>query len=570
MKRWMLIVTLGSVCLASIWIITAFYRSQMMEKTLNSVTAGETYAFEQAFQRLLIGQQDDQASFRIAEFERGKMPKQPIQLGLHKKEAFIHIDVTTNQSLEAAESFLSQVELIGDVKYSTSVREVSRGNYQLTMTFSEIKDEFGFRFGNIPTITLRRMAPLALTIQPGKAEGAVLMLPESRESRSLYITEGLGTILLRFSEPMIRKEEAGRSVNGYPAVWLDDRTMSLDVRRVNRAALDLTQFHSQSGNYLPEEYRDVALYKKQPLSWLSYPDSEVVGFSPYDSFYDRLILSPDRESYLGVIDRGRSKSRRGDRQVALVLEQRGRDPLLIEPMLEGSGLSHATIDWLDAGRFLYVEEKLGTVYHLATGEKTPLFDETSTGSIALEMAVDDVDGYLYIVLVRPAGDKNLYRVEKRTYRLHDLVLEKTESLGEALLHPREKLPAFPIRVRKDGIYYTIPGPTENKTVFVSRKGKSWTAEGEVVWANDHSQAVLKRKSDEEAGTYTWWQIGGRQRELHVTRAEVMPFGPYLVTNDGLRYQIWDDRRKRWEPLDLAEGDIRLSAAEGNAVYSRQR
>lgn len=86
MKRWMLIVALGSVCLASIWIITAFYRSQMMEKTLNSVTAGETYAFEQAFQRLLIGQQDDQASFRIAEFERGKMPKQPIQLGLHKKK----------------------------------------------------------------------------------------------------------------------------------------------------------------------------------------------------------------------------------------------------------------------------------------------------------------------------------------------------------------------------------------------------------------------------------------------------------------------------------------------------
>lgn len=139
-----------------------------MEKTLNSVTAGETYAFEQAFQRLLIGQQDDQASFRIAEFERGKMPKQPIQLGLHKKEAFIHIDVTTNQSLEAAESFLSQVELIGDVKYSTSVREVSRGNYQLTMTFSEIKDEFGFRFGNIPTITLRRMAPLLLPFSPAR------------------------------------------------------------------------------------------------------------------------------------------------------------------------------------------------------------------------------------------------------------------------------------------------------------------------------------------------------------------------------------------------------------------
>ncbi|MEJ8547692.1 hypothetical protein [Brevibacillus borstelensis] len=571
MKRRMLIVVLGTICLASIWVMTTFYRSQMMKEAAKAVTAGEKYAFEQAFQRVLIGQQDDQSSSQVAEFERDRMPRQPIQLGLHKREAFIHIDLTTNQSLEAAERFLSQVELFGDVKYSTSVREVSRGNYQLTMTFSDIKDQLAFRFGNIPTITLRRMEPLTLAVLPGKSEGAVLMLPESRESRSLYITEGLGDILLQFSEPMIRKEEAGRSVDGYPAVWLDERTISLDVRKVNRTALDLTQFHSQRGNYLPQEYRYVALYKKRPLSWLSYPESKVVGFSSFDSFYEQLIPSPDRESYLGIIDRGSSKSRRGGRQVALVLEQKGRSPLLIEPMLEGTALSrHSTIDWLDAGRFLYVEEKLGTVYNLASGEKTPLFDESSTGSIALEMAVDNVQGSIYVIFVRSAGDKNLYRLEKRTYRLHDLKLEKTESLGETLLHPREQLPAFPIKVRNDGVYYTVPGGQENRTVFVSRKGKSWATEGEIVWATDSGEAVLKRQKSQNAKKYMFWKIGGRQREVSLARGEVLAFGPYLVAGDGLRYQVWDERRKRWEPLELAEGDIRVPAAQRTPLYARER
>ncbi|QQE73014.1 hypothetical protein KDJ56_13795 [Brevibacillus composti] len=573
MKRWLLLVILGSICMAAVGVLKDVYQSRRAEETARTVQAGEREAFERAFQRLVIGQQDHENRRPVVEFEKSKMPKQAIQLGIHSEDAYIHIDVATSQSLEAAEGFLSQVELIGDVNYSTSAREVSKGNYQLSMYFSGVRDQFGFRFGNIPTITLKRMDPLALSIRPGKSEGALMVMPESRDSTALYLTEGLNQIELHFSEPMIKEEEAGMSVNGYPAVWLDERTISLNVSQIRGNALNLTSLLSRSGNYLPEEYGYVSLYKKEKRSWLAYPESKVVGFSPYDSFYQQLIFSPDRKSYVGIIDRGKSPESAGGRRVALVLEQKGQASTLLEPAFTstsaGSRLQRM-IQWLDDDRILYAGEKTGIVYRISTGEKQQLFDERNTGFAAVESAVDREAGSLYLLFVKPAGEKNRYAVEKRSYRLETLALEGTDGFGELVHHPREPFPALPITVRRDGVYYTKEEQQKTTTWYLSRQGESWSAEGEVVWADDQRHAVLKREHEEKKAQYMWWPIGKKPREIPLSRGELRSFGPYLVADDGLHYHLWDRRRMKWEPLDLAEGEIRLPVSDDIALYSRVR
>ncbi|USG63794.1 hypothetical protein NDK47_16635 [Brevibacillus ruminantium] len=571
MKRWLLLCILGTICIASIWTILKTYQANLAEETTRKVLAGNKQLFEQAFQRLTIGQRDEQLSWPVAEFEKGRMPKEPIQLGLHKNEAFIHIDVATGKSLEAAENFLSQVEVYGDVKFSTSVREVSSGNYQLSMYFSEITDQFAFRFGNIPTVVLKRMDPLKVTIEPFRSEGAVMLLPEGKDSSSLFLTEGIGQLALHFSEPMVGKLEKGRPVNGYPAVWLDEQTISLDIRQMKGYALDLTQFHSQTGNYLPEEYRYVALHKKEKRTWLTYPASKVVGMSPYDSFYQQMFLSPDQKSYVGMIRRGSNLYKKGGITAALVLERAGMPPVFIEHDYTTPGTSpHVTLQWLDQERFLYIGEKTGTVYHVSSGEKKLMFDERNTGMIALESAVDKEAGSVYVVDLLPTGVKNRYVIERRTYRLDSLAWEKTESFGEVSLQPRENYPALPIRVRSNGVYTTTSVNGKLTVQFTSRQGQSWTTAGELIWADDNGRAVVKRTGKEKSTKYYWWQIGKPLREIPLARGEMRSFGPYLIVDDGLRYQLWDGLKKSWELLDLAEGMIKIPVSDDAALYSRVR
>jgi hypothetical protein len=535
--------------------------------------------FDPYIQRIFIGQEDEHGSYRVKELEKGNFPREPLQLAVHTDKAYVNINISTNQPLEVVERFFAQVDIIGDVTYSTAAKEVSPGHYQLSLHFSDLPREFALRIGNLPKMTLKRMEPLQVYAEPAKGDEPVLLLLPG-DTGSLYVLEGLNDIILRFSEPMVPPEEVGRSVPELAGTWRDEQTLQLNIQSFHDKPLNLALLYSRSGNYLPPGLEMVEVLQLPEREWVEFPSGARAGFSRYDSFYDWLIFSPDGDKYVGLIDRGGSQGDGSGRVFAILLEQQGQQPVLVDPSFYSDLLGHgAPVQWLDNERFAYASFFGAFVWEAATGVNRELFDNRfqSSQQAIRELAVDRWGRKLYLLVHhRETQDgQDVYRVAKWTYDADTLVRTHTEEYAETFLQDTYQLLDLPVLVRENGTYYTkaIAANKRVRTTFVSRKGRSWTVDGQVVWADHRGHAlVVQHPYNDAAGKplYSWWEIGSRPQRLPPVNGTVQPFGPFVVSDDGKRTYKLDSERKRWDELPLVAADVHLPIQEERALYRRDR
>jgi hypothetical protein len=583
LKKWLGFPGMLSFCtFAMVGIFTLLATTSYAPSNQLEMDQGEDLlAFENVVQRIFIGQEDEKGSYRVAEFESGKFPRKPMQYAIHTRKAYVNVDVSTNKPLEQVEQFFSHVNVFGNVKYSSTVREISEGNYQLSMHFADIPNQFALQFGHLPKITLKRMAPLQVSVVEESEGGAALLVSGDNESFStLYLAEGQDVVRLRFSEPMVPNEQVGTWVPDWSGSWLDEQTFQLQVRRVFDKTLNLASMLSLNGNYLPPSFQGFEVKKIPAREWVDLNTGTKVGFSRYDSFYDHLVFSPKGDRYVGLIDRGGSQGDGTGRDFAIVLEQPQKQPVVVEPSFTSDLLLHGTpVQWLDNERFVYASYFGAYVYHVATGAKQELYRNgfTLEGAVQ-EMAVDRLDHKLYLLIGsnEKKDGEDTYRLIKWTYDTNTLARIKKEPYSDTYLVPKVQLQELPIHVRKDGVYYTTATveTKQVKTTFVNRSGRSWTTVGQVVWADHKGHAVLLWNRDSSGrlveNEYYWWQIGTPPRKLPHVPGTVQPLGPYVVSDDGIRYYLLDTRRKQWDDLQLAETDVSLPVQEETALYRRDK
>ncbi|MFY0543519.1 hypothetical protein [Brevibacillus sp. H7] len=585
MKKWLGLPGMLSLCLfimVGIFALQATPSYAPTHQIEHEAPEEEQLAFERVVQRIFIGQEDERGSFKVVEFESGKFPQKPIQLAIHTRKAYVHVDVATSQPLEQVEHFFSQFNVTGNVKYSSTVREISENNYQLSMHFDEIPKQFALQFGHLPKITLKRMAPLQVTIGPEDENGATMLLAgEFDISSTLYVSEGQDVVNLRFSEPMVEEDQIGFWIPDRFGSWQDPQTFQLHLRRVYDKTLNLVSLYSLNGNYLPPSFQAFEVKKVPPRDWVDLVTGKKVGFSRFDSFYDALVFSPKRDRYVGLIDRGGSQGDGAGRYFAIVLEQQGKPPVVVEPYFYSDVLTHGSlVQWLDNERFAFATYYGAYVYHLANGAKQELYynqSHSAEGAIQ-ELAVDRLRHEIYLLLsyLKVEDGEETYQMDKWTYDAHTLVRKKEEPYSETFLTPKSKLQELPIHVRKNGVYYTkaTDAPKKVRTTFVSREGSTWTVEGQVVWADHDGHAVLIRDRDAAGKPMEkiscWWEIGKKPQPLPQVFGTVQPLGPYVVSDDSIRYYMLDPKRKKWNELPLAETDVLLPVQEETALYRRDK
>ncbi len=584
MKKWLGLPGMLSLCLFAMVGIFALQATTSYAPTYHNEQASqeERVAFERVVQRIFIGQQDEKGSYKVIEFDSGKMPKKPVQLGIHTRRAYVHVDVTTDQPLEQVESFFTQFDVIGNVKYSSTVREISDGNYQLSMHFADIPNQFALQFGHLPKITLKRMSPLQVTVETEDENGAAVLLSgESNIASGLFFSEGQDVVRLHFSEPMVTEERIGNWVPEWSGSWLDPHTFQLHARRVNGKTLNLAAMYSLNGNYLPPSFQACEVKSVPSREWVDVVSGKKMGFSKYDSFYDYLVFSPKRDRYVGLIDRGGSQGDGNGRYFAIVLEQQGKEPIVVEPYFYSDVLAHGSpVQWLDNERFAYASYFGAYVYHIANGAREEIFhNEMNPTKVALqELAVDRIDHQLHLLIAASEVEdgEEKYRVAKWTYDSKTLEKKKEEPYSDTFLTPKYRLQKLPIHARRNGVYYTkaSASPKQVSTTFVSRDGRSWTAEGMVVWADHDGHAVLVRNRDATGKMMKdvsyWWEIGKKTKQLPHVFGTVQSLGPFVVSDDGIRFYMLEPRRKAWNDLQLAETDVLLPAQEDMALFRRDK
>jgi hypothetical protein len=548
----------------------------------NSETSDQI-VFEQVVKEIFFGQKDNNGSYSIAKFERGQFPTEARQFALHYDDAYINLNVETSQKLEQVEALFSQIKIEGNVRYSTTIKALQSGSYQLKISFDNVTNGFTINFGNFPPIRLMRMKPLQVFVEDQSAQdGAALLLAEAVETSSLFVTDKRPTVTLRFSERMVPEGRAGSGLpEGIAGNWLDSQTLQLDVTFLDGKTVDLRRFYSVTGNYLPPPYENLLIHRVPEREWVEYGSGKIIGFSPYDSFYDQILFSPNRDRYVGVIDLGPSLGDGAGRSYGFMLEQPGQAPTVIESSFYTSVLQQgAPIRWMDNDQLLYASSSAVIGYNLKNRQKTEYFQDRlnrSEGTVH-ELAYDPYGNKLYVLLAYHVGGKDMsfYYTDLVKHELAKGVPGQRSYYSLVYLTYKYQLQPLPIHAHKNGLFWTkVRGEGKQvETVYEARDGQQASAPGQTVLLDGNGNAILQLNRDDAGKTteerYYWWRPGRKPRLIPEKTGVKKTFASSLLAVDGENYYLYDPEQRDWEKIQFAGEGIHLPQQQNTAYYRRDK
>lgn len=541
----------------------------------------DSIVLEQAVKEIVIGQEDNAGSYPIVSFKQSQFPIEAKQFALHHDDAYIILDVETNQKLEQVEALFSQIKIEGNVRYNTTIKALKKGRYELKISFDDVTNGFTINFGNLPPIKLKKMRPLQVTVQEQSAsKQAALLLAHAEETSSLFVTDSQPNVTLRFSEQMVPDDREGSSLpEGIAGTWLDGQTLQLDADLLAGRTVDLRSLYSLAGNHLPPPYAYLQIRRVPQREWVDYLSGKTIGFSPYDSYYDNILYSPNRDKYVGIIDLGPSQGDGGGRYYAFMLEQRGKAPIIIEGTFYTDVLQQGLpIRWMDNDQLVYASHSVVIGYDLRSERKTEFFHnqlDRSKGTVH-ELAYDPYGKKLYVLLAYHVDhkDKSFYYTDLWKFDATKGVSGERSYYSLVYLAYKYQLQPLPIHAHQNGLFWTkVHGEGKQvETVFEARDGKQVSAPGQTVLLDGQGNAVLLRNRDDAGKTmedkYYWWRLGRKPRLIPEKPGTIIPFASSLLAMDDGKYYRYQPDQRVWKEIYFAGTGIHIPHQQTTAYYRR--
>jgi hypothetical protein len=517
--------------------------------------------FERLLTEVSILQTDGKETAWIKHYNEDRLETSS-RYALHMKDVNMYVSFdTTDESL--LNQFVRQVRADGaTMKIGRESGYVGSGTrYRIDLT--DIGDQVTVSLGEQTPIEIVRQKPLEVEVRTDLLKYPYLFAEVTEGSvadqvRSLQLSSEEDAVTLTFNEdmntmisvqgPFAEEWVSPREYRFYPQKPKDGARVRHGVEMERYLILD--RLVSLGGNYLSRQMKtEMSVMVKESGQWVHWETKKPVGFSPRDRFYDKLVVHPDRSSYVGAARMGYDPVDGSIGIYQLVLEREGKEPLVI---VDGEYIrvmqNGVPVQWMDEKRLLYSVRNQVYLYDVKKEERLEVVQlNAGQEGMIRHAAYDSVAKKLYILTYQYLSDTKgeWGEVVRLTYDDRWNLLAKEPGFTRAPIN-QSRFPDSPIFVGTHGVYWTKWEGAEVRTLFEGRNGRRYEVPGTVVTL-DGETAYIRRfentNGELKAMVYRW-RAGEELVAIKTPGNDVVAFGPYLMSLSDDR-RIYDPKTEAW-------------------------
>lgn len=490
---------------------------------------------------------DGEAAEEIITYQAQELPQTHTVYAVHQSEAVVKLKLKPQVEMGAA-------QLAETVKVEGATYEVADSADQdgVDILLRDIEDEVKLRLGDLERITLRRAdSHLTYMLNQSALKSPYSLLIHSEEDgRShIFVSAGEASVVLRFSEPMVRIERPGTQ-------WLSDTQLRIGLDELE-GDFPLDDYYSLEGNYVSRRLTSLKIHALPSSTWFDAASGGSVGWSERNSYYDMLIFSPDGSKYAGIVRLNEDEDEDGKgAYYGIVIEQRNRLPDVLEKTLQGRDeAGPIPVEWLNNHTLLYLSNFEIWAYDIETGllQKVSEHDE-ETQTIAFQY--DRRSGRLYaLTQTRLLQDGREYlRGGLDIYHSNLELAERLETVSDLWPAGENSVMPLAISVQPGGYYMTTYRDGQTVTYYRAN-GEETYMPGQLIGVTDRGAYVMAGDEGEEVQVY-WWPKGGSYVRIQsLPDSSYIMFGGDLfarregVTDVYYGYSTAKDEWLEWSPSD---------------------
>lgn len=531
---------------------------------------------------LSINQRSAMDSWGITNLDEYGLPKKPVAYALHMDEVYIFLKFRTRNKEEDIHNMLEQIQFDGGVDYTIEEENPGSNRYKLDIT--NIDQSFSFTLGDLSAITIERKAPLQFKVAKEPLSESIVMMINAKEyGTRIYVSDQESSVVIEYPEPMTKMVSENPQENGGRREWIDSRhfKVELDSRPYLDTHFYFNELISESGNYPERGNLSFVVIQKSDQQWMDYATGERLGWSDWDRFYDNIIFSPNQKSYIGIVPLGGAMGDGDGYSYAFVLEQKGREPIIIEDVFYSTITNLGEpVQWISNNKFLFATYMGIYIYNIDTQERQTVYNmEEGWGNVNYTI-YDIYRDRLYALILQEVKRENDYNLNQLIY--HDITEQPItkENYTQGILANSYSLEDMVINPVKSGVYWTQLIDGKVMTLFESDDGSVVSASGKVI-ARLSTGVVLRvmqyNNSDGnfEGYRYYYWEPGEKPQILSEPPGQVRPFGTevlisytdsesqFLEEREYYKYNLLNDE---WDPMKIQGKNIWLPHQAENPYY----
>lgn len=508
----------------------------------------------------------------LKEWKAVDVPQAPFQVMYQLEDVGVNATFA-NLSEEERKQLTDRIRVDGNVEWK--VTESTNATNQINIQFHHASTSFVLYVGDLPAVTFIRKEPVSLAFSPSADRDVPHLILWAQEyAPRLLIPERESSVELVFSVEM--RGDLPTSMGGVPvaAKWVDAKHLlvQLDNMRAGENGkqelyLRMDNLRDVSGNRLGVGRESLLVQHVPPTTWHYVQSGEIAGGGPRDPFYDQLVVSNDKQSYVGVVRLGGSMGDGDGTSYAFILEQKGKAPVVIENVFYSTiEPDNQPIHWMDDKTLIYASYYGVYAYDIEKREKRTLHEADPQEAHNINYAsYDRARGLLHLLTYENRHETS--QLERLTFSSGDPMPQRTQAYTTTVLIAKYTELDMTITPTPDGTYWTRIQNSIPYTDYESNSGAKFTAKGIVRLVTEQGvylQQFEKGEFQLEPLGWTLWQPGQTAKKIASLSVDSYIFasGTDLVSKQDDRYVIYDLPRNKWVPWQPANGEKTAEPVRG--------
>lgn len=523
-------------------------------------------------QSLIFGEQNSSGGRVFQEWKATDVPHEPFQVVYQLEDVSVNATFT-KLSEEERKQLTDQIRVDGNVEWQ--VIESPNSANQVRIQFHHASTSFVLYVGDLPAITFIRKEPVSFAFSGGASGDVPHLIVWAQEyAPRLLIPERESTVELVFSEEM--KKDLPTTNEGVllAAKWVDTKHLlvQLDDMRVGEQGmkelyLRMDNLRDVNGNRLGTGRESLLVQQAPTTEWRYVQSGEIAGGGPRDPFYDQLVVSDDKQSYVGIVRLGGSMGDGDGTSYAFILEQKGKAQVVIENVFYSTiEPDNQPIQWMDDKTLMYASYYGVYAYDIEKREKWILHQADPQEAHNINYASYDTKrGLLHLLTYENRHETS--GLERLTYSSGDPMPQRTQAYTTTVEVAKYSALDMTITPTPDGTYWTRIQDNVPYTNYESNSGAKFTAKGIarlVTKQGVYLQQYEKGEFQLQASGWTLWQPG-HTAKLIANPPEgsfIFASGTDLFARQDDRYVIYDLPRNKWVAWQAPNGEKHAEPVRG--------
>lgn len=547
--------------------------------TTTPVASVET-SIRSKLQSLTFGEQNSSGEHIFKSWKATDVPNEPFQVVYHLED--VSMNATFAELSQAERKRLTDhIRIDGNVEWKIDESPNSTNNVRIQ--FHNASTSFVLHLGDLPTMTFIRKEPVSFTFGSSSGRDVPYLLLWAQEyAPRLLIPEGESSVELVFSEEM--HKDLPTTMEGVPlaAKWVDTKHLlvQLDAMRAGdhgtkELYMRMDNLVDLNGNRLGAGSGSLLVQQVPKYAWYYVYSGELVGGGPRDQFYDQVVLSENKQSYIGIVRLGGSMGDGDGTSYAFILEQKGKGPVVIEDVFYSTiEPEQQPIQWMDAKTLIYSSYYGVYAYDIEKREKRILHNARPSEEDNVNYASYDTTRELLHILAYENRHETS-QLERISYKSGEASPQRTKAFTSTTLVAKYSDLDMSIIPTVKGTYWTRLQDGVPYTDFVSDSGEKMTTAGITrLVAEQGAYLQLYLKGDNQLQFSQWkiWQPSQPPKVIANPPEDSYTYasGTDLFSRQDDKYFKYDLSRNKWVLWQAPNGEKDAEPVRGKDGLYRAR